>query len=50
LETLEDVTRQVQVWIDDFNQIAPHSALGMQTLGEFYAAWLVKNKTRPVQN
>ena len=33
-----------------YNQVTPHSALGMQAPAEFYAAWLVKNKTRHVQN
>ena len=50
LETFEDVKRQVPTWIDHYNQVAPHSALGMQTPAEFYAVWLVKNRTRPVQN
>ena len=50
LETLEEVRRQVPAWIDHDNREAPHSALGMQSPVEFYAAWLVKNKTRPVHN
>jgi transposase InsO family protein len=49
LETLETVAHQVPQWIEHYNQHAPHSALGMQTPAEFYAEWLVKNKTRPVQ-
>jgi len=50
LETLEEVRRQVPGWIDHYNREAPHSALGMQAPAEFYAAWLVKNKTQPVHN
>ena len=50
LDTLEAVRRQVPAWIDHYNQEAPHSALRMQSPVEFYAAWLVKNKTRPVHN
>lgn len=50
LETLEEVGRQLPTWIEHYNREAPHSALGMQSPAEFYAEWLVKNKTRPVQN
>ena len=50
LETLEKVACQLPEWIAHQNREAPHSALGMQSPAEFYAAWVVKNKTRPVQN
>lgn len=50
LDTLEAVRRQVPAWIDHYNQEVPHSALKMQSPVEFYAGWLVRNKTRPVQN
>jgi putative transposase len=50
LDTLEEVRRQVPAWIDHDNREAPHSALGMQSPVECYAAWLVKNKTRLVHN
>lgn len=50
LDTVEEVGRQVPTWIDHYNREAPHSALNMQSPVEFYAAWLVKNKTRPVHN
>jgi putative transposase len=50
LETVEDVARQLRGWIEHYNHQAPHSALGMQSPAECYAAWLVRNKTRPVQN
>ena len=35
-------------WIEHYNHQAPHSALGMKSPAECYAAWLVGNKTRPV--
>jgi transposase InsO family protein len=50
LDTVEEVRRQVPAWIDHYNREAPHSALNMQSPVEFYAAWFVKNKTRPVHN
>ncbi len=50
LETVEDVARQLLGWIEHYNHQAPHSALGMQSPAECYAEWLVRNKTRPVQN
>ncbi len=49
LETLEKVAHLVPQWIEDYNQQAPHSALGMRSPAEFYAEWRVKNKTPPVQ-
>ena len=39
LETLEEVRRQGPAWIGHYNQEAPHSAFGMQSPAEFYAAW-----------
>jgi len=50
LETLGEVARQVPAWIEHYNREAPHSSLGMRAPAEFYAEWLVKNKTLPVQN
>ena len=50
LATLEEVGRQLPAWIEHYNREAPHSALGMRAPAEFYAEWLVKNKTQPVQN
>lgn len=44
LETLEDIARQVPGWITDYNQVAPHSALGMRSPAQFYHEGLVKNK------
>jgi len=50
LETLEEVRRQGPAWIGHYNQEAPHSAFGMQSPAEFYAAWLVTNEQRLDQN
>jgi transposase InsO family protein len=44
LDTLEEVGRQLQTWIEHDNREAPHSALEMQSPAEFYADWLVTNK------
>ena len=49
LETLEDVSRLIPAWIQDYNQEAPHSALNMHAPAAFYAAWLVNNTKSPVQ-
>lgn len=50
LENREAVARKLLEWIEDYNQIAPHSALGMKSPAQFYADWLLKNKRMPVQN
>lgn len=44
LETLEDIARQIPGWIQDYNERAPHSALGMSSPAQFYHERLVKNK------
>lgn len=44
LETLEDIARQVPAWINHYNQVAPHSSLGMRSPEQFYHEGLVKNK------
>ena len=49
LETLEDTARQIPGWIADYNQHAPHSALGMRTPAEAYAEWVAKKQQLPVQ-
>ena len=49
LETLAVVRCQVPLWIEHYNQQAPHSALGMRSPTEFYAEWVVKNEKLPVQ-
>jgi len=50
LETLEEVGRQIPIWIQHYNEQAPHSALQMRAPAEFYAEWIVRNLQRPVQN
>ena len=49
LENREAVARKLPEWIEDYNQIAPHSALGMKSPTEFYADWMSKISTTPVQ-
>jgi putative transposase len=41
--------RQIPEWIKDYNQVAPHSALGMKAPAEFYADWMSKISHTPVQ-
>ncbi len=36
LDTPETVNSQIQNWIDEYNEYAPHSALNMKTPNEFY--------------
>ena len=43
------MSRQVSQQIVHYSHQAPHSALGMRSPAEFYAEWLIKNKTRSVQ-
>lgn len=38
LETREDIMRSLPGWIRDYNEVAPHSALGMAAPAQFYAA------------
>ncbi len=45
LETLEAVGHQLPAWIEPYNREAPHSAFGRRAQAEFYAEWMVKNKT-----
>ena len=49
LENREAVARKLPEWIEDYNQIAPHSALGMKAPAEFYADWMSKISHIPVQ-
>jgi putative transposase len=49
LESREAVARQIPVWIEDYNQIAPHSALGMKAPAKFHAEWMSKISTTPAQ-
>jgi putative transposase len=50
LETLPDLEEQVPRWIQDYNEVAPHSALGMRSPAQFYREWSAKNRKTPVQN
>jgi hypothetical protein len=49
LESLEAVAQILPEWIKDYNEIAPHSALGMKSPVQFYADWMSKISTTPVQ-
>lgn len=49
LESLEAVAQQLPEWIKDYNEVAPHSALGMKSPVPFYADWMLKISTTPVQ-
>lgn len=49
LETVADLERQVPGWIQDYNEVAPHSALGMRTPVQAYKEWVVKLRLTPVQ-
>jgi len=49
LENREAVARKLPEWIEDYNLIAPHSALGMKSPGQFYADWMLKISHKPVQ-
>jgi transposase InsO family protein len=50
LENLEEVARKLSEWVEDYNQVAPHSALGMKAPVQFYADWMLKISHTPVQN
>lgn len=42
LDSFEDVGKKIDVWIEDYNTKAPHSALGMMAPSKFYENWKVK--------
>ena len=48
LEEPQDIVRQMPDWIAHYNEVAPHSALAMQSPAEFYRKWMSKNKEMPV--
>ncbi|MEK7287451.1 MAG: integrase core domain-containing protein, partial [Elusimicrobiota bacterium] len=50
LETFEGVGRKLPGWIGDYNEVAPHSALGMKSPAQFYRDWSAKISKPPVQN
>ena len=49
LGSLEAVAQKLPEWMEDYNQVAPHSALGMKAPAQFYADWMLKISTTPVQ-
>jgi putative transposase len=49
LESLEAVAPQLPEWIKDYNEVAPHSALGMKSPVQFNADWMSKISHTPVQ-
>lgn len=51
LENLEEVARKLPRWLQDYNEVAPHSALEMKAPAQFYTDWLAsKINKSPVQN
>lgn len=49
LESLEAVAQILPEWIKDYNEVAPHSPLGMKSPVPFYADWMLKISHTPVQ-
>ena len=49
IETMEDIQKQVPVWLKHYNEIAPHSALKMRSPSRFYAEWNEKLTKKVVQ-
>jgi putative transposase len=50
LESLDEIGRKLPGWIQDYNEVAPHSALKMKAPAQFYRDWLASATTkRPVQ-
>lgn len=50
LETREEVGKQLPGWIADYNEVAPHSSLGMKAPAQFYEEVKVKSSLKAVQN
>ena len=50
LETRAEVLRQIPGWIADYNEVGPHSSLGMKPPARFYREWKAKNGLKTVQN
>ena len=44
LDSLEAVAQKLPGWIEDYNQIAPHSALGMKSSAQFYCRLVAKKQ------
>lgn len=50
LESFEAVGRQLPGWMQDYNEVAPHSALGMRSPAQWYGDWRTSQLTLgPVQ-
>lgn len=45
LENMEEVGWKLPRWIQDYNDVAPHSALGMKSPTQFYVDWMTSNIT-----
>lgn len=45
LENFEQVKLKLPSWIQDYNEVAPHSALGMKAPAQFYKDWLSSKST-----
>ncbi len=51
LGSLEEIGRKLPDWIQDYNEVAPHSALKMKSPAQFYVDWKTsKISLAPVQN
>lgn len=51
LENLEEVGRKLSRWLQDYNEVAPHSALKMKAPAQFYMDWLASRISKaPIQN
>lgn len=50
LETRAEVQRQIPGWLTDYNEVGPHSSLGMRSPRRFYQEWKAKNRLNAVQN
>jgi putative transposase len=50
LESRADVLRQIPGWIADYNEVGPHSSLGMKAPARFFQEWKAKISLKTVQN
>jgi len=50
LDTRADILRQLPGWLVDYNEVGPHSALGMRSPVQFHQDWKAKNALNTVQN
>lgn len=50
LENFEEIGRKLVGWIKDYNEIGPHSALGMKSPAQYYSDWKSQTRSGPVQN